>query len=172
MKVIDEKGRLFGKINLLDLVVLIFLVVIIAIIGSKVFNNPEQYSVSTEDNVKDMYVTIKCQGVPKGFYESIQEGDKLLAQNAYTGGTVYKVYEPTPAEYTGVDDNGQVVISEHPYLQDVVIELVTKQNIESPVLKINGQEVRTGLRIFFKTQKVESPATVLNISFEQPYETN
>lgn len=168
MKIIDDKGRLFGKVNLLDLFVIIFVVAIIAIIISKFTSNPESYSKSSDDNVKDMHVLIKAQGVPEGFYDSLQVGDKLLAQNAYTGGEIYNIVSVSPAEYTGVDDKGQVVISEHPYLKDVVVELVTKQNIDSPVLKVNGQEVRTGLKIFFKTQKVESPATVLSITFEEP----
>lgn len=168
MKIIDDKGRLFGKVNLLDLFVIIFVCAIIFVIASKFISNPEAYETNNGGNVEDMYVTLKCQGVPEGFYESLQVGDKLLAQNAYTGGEIYKIYDPTPAEYTGVDDKGQVVISNHPYLQDVVVELVTKQNVDSPVLKVNGQEVRTGLKIFFKTQKVESPATVLGISFGEP----
>ncbi len=168
MKIIDEKGRLFGKINLLDLVVVLFVVVIIGFIGSKLVSNPESYAVSQGDNVKKMYVTVKCQLVTDSFANSIQPGDKLLAQNAYTGGEVYSIDSIEPAEYTGVDDKGQVVISKHPYLKDVTVTLVTDQNIESPVLKVNGQEARVGVKIFFKTQKVESSSLIMDITFDEP----
>ncbi len=168
MKIVDEKGRLFGKVNLLDLVVVLFVVVVVGFIALKLVSNPESYAVSQSDNVKKMYVTVKCQLVTDGFANSIQPGDKLLAQNAYTGGTVHSIDSVTPAEYTGVDDKGQVVISSHPYLKDVVVTLVTDQNVESPVLKVNGQEARVGTKIFFKTQKVESSSLVMNISFDEP----
>ncbi len=166
MKLIDDKGKLFGLVNLLDLIVVIFIVVIVGVIGMKVVNNPESYAVDSADNIKNMYVTVRCQSVSDSFIESLEPGDKLLAQNAYTGGEVYEIGEITPAEYTGVDDNGNVVISEHPYLKDVYVTLVTEQNIDSPVLKINGQEARVGTKIFFKTQKVETPAMVMSIEFE------
>ena len=33
MKIIDEKGRLFGKINLIDLLVIVLVIAIIAAVG-------------------------------------------------------------------------------------------------------------------------------------------
>ncbi len=140
MKIIDDKGKLFGLINLLDLVVVLFVVVIALAVGSKLVSNPESYAISSSDNIKNMYVTVKCSGVTDELINNIEVGDRLMAQNAYTGGEVYAISEPTPMEYTGVNDNGEVVISEHPYLKDVYVTLVTEQNIESPVLKVNGQE--------------------------------
>ncbi len=168
MKLVDEKGKLFGFINLLDLVVAIFVIVVIGFIVSRLISNPESYAVGTSDNVKDMYVTVKCAGVTDAFIDSVEVGDQLLAQNAYTGGDVYSVSEPVPYEYTGVDDNGNVVISYHPYLKDVYITLHAEQNAENPVIKINGQEARVGMKIFFKTQKVESSALVTDIRFDEP----
>lgn len=173
MKIIDEKGKLFGKINLLDLFVLLFVLVIVFVIGKKLVTNPESYAMSDSDNVKKMYVTVKCSLVDDDFINNVEVGDKLIAQNAYTGGEVYKIEGVKPGEYTGVDDEGNVVISEHPYLKDFYVTLVTEQNIDSPVLKVNGQESRIGTKIFFKTQKVEAPAMVMDISFDEPsYELN
>ncbi len=167
MKLIDDKGKFFGKVNLLDLFIVLFIVAIIAMIGIKLVQNPESYAVNQGDNVKDMYVTVRCQGVTDEFIASIHQGDKLLAQNAYTGGEIYSVDKIVPSEYTGVNSDGKVVISEHPYLKDVFVTVVTKQNIESPVLKANGQEVRIGNRIFLKTQTVEVSSTVMNIKFDE-----
>ncbi len=163
MKLIDEKGKLFGLVNLLDLFIVLFVLVIVIAIGSKVVKNPESYAVNQGDNVKDMYVTVKCQAVTDEFINSIKKGDKLLAQNAYTGGEIYSVGEIVPSEYTGVNSDGQVIISEHPYLKDVYVTLVTEQNIDNPVLKANGQEVRIGNRMFLKTQTVEVSSIVMDI---------
>lgn len=168
MKFIDDKGRIFGKFNLLDLIVLVFIAVVVLAIGSKLISNPESYGVSSDSNVEDMYVTVKCQGVTQDFIDNIAVGDKLIAQNAYTGGEVYAISDSIPYEYTGVDDNGDVVLSQHPYLKDVYVTVATTQDTSSPILKANGQEVRIGTKIFFKTQKVEVPAMVMDIDFGQP----
>ncbi len=166
MKIIDDKGRFFGKINLLDLVVLIIIIIAVWVVGTKVVSNPESYNISQSNNVKDMYVTIKCQNVTDEFIEALQVGDRLVAQNAYTGGTIHKIHEPVKAIYSGYDSNGNVTLSEHPYHKDVLVTLVTKQDIDNPVIKVNGQEARIGSRIFFKTQKVEVSVMVMDIKFE------
>ena len=40
MKVLDEKGKLFGKINLIDLIVIVVLVLILAAVGWKLAGQP------------------------------------------------------------------------------------------------------------------------------------
>lgn len=168
MKIIDDKGRLFGKLNLLDFVIVAFIILVIGAIGIKLLQNPESYGVTSSTELEDMYVTIRCQAVTQDFIDSIEAGDKLIAQNSYTGGEVYNVSEGFPYQYTGINSEGEVVLSDHPTLQDVYITLKTEQNPDSPVFKANGQEVRIGIRMFFKTQKVEMTATVMDIDFDEP----
>ena len=40
MKIIDEKGRLFGKINLIDLLVLVLVVAVVLAVGWKPLGPP------------------------------------------------------------------------------------------------------------------------------------
>ncbi len=166
MKLVDDKGKLFGLVNLLDLFVVAFILVLVIAIGTKLVKNPESYAVNQGNNVKDMYVTVKCTAVTDELINNIKKGDKLLAQNAYTGGEIFSVGEILPSEYTGVNSDGQVIVSEHPYLKDVYVTLVTDQNIDTPVLKANGQEVRIGNRMFLKTQTVEVSSIVMDIEFQ------
>ncbi len=46
MKIIDEKGRLFGKINLIDLLVIVLVVAVVAAVGWKLVGKKAAASVS------------------------------------------------------------------------------------------------------------------------------
>ena len=56
MKIIDEKGRLFGKINLIDLLVIVLVVAVVAAVGWKLVGKKAAASVS--DNTHEMTFTV------------------------------------------------------------------------------------------------------------------
>ena len=47
MRIIDEKGRLFGKINVIDFLVILFLISLTPMFyyGYKIFNAPPRWSI-------------------------------------------------------------------------------------------------------------------------------
>ena len=50
MKIIDEKGRLFGKINLIDLLVLVLVVAVVLAVGWKLVGKKAAASVSNNNH--------------------------------------------------------------------------------------------------------------------------
>ena len=46
MKIIDEKGRLFGKINLIDLLVIVLVVAVVAAVGWKLVGKKAAASIT------------------------------------------------------------------------------------------------------------------------------
>ena len=50
MKIIDEKGRLFGKINLIDLLVLVLVVAVVLAVGWKLVGRKAAASVSNNNH--------------------------------------------------------------------------------------------------------------------------
>ena len=62
MKIIDEKGRLFGKINLIDLLVIVLVIAIIAAVGWKLVGKKAAASVS--DNTHEMTFTVLFEDQP------------------------------------------------------------------------------------------------------------
>ena len=63
MKLIDEKGRLFGKLNLIDLAVVVIVVVAVAAVAMKVFGN-KAVSAVTSQQVKLTYEVV-AEDVPQ-----------------------------------------------------------------------------------------------------------
>ena len=62
---IDEKGRLFGKVNIVDLIIVIIIIAAAAFIGMKLFG-PE----STTANTENVRITLFCEETPPSLQTS------------------------------------------------------------------------------------------------------
>lgn len=168
MKLIDEKGKIFGKLNVVDLIVA---VVIIALIGaaayrltSKRINANGETPLSQE---QEIYVTLFASLVVPEVADNLKEGDKLVANNRFTNGEVVSV-KSEPADYVGVNSDGVAVHSKHPLWKDVTVVIKDTVNPSSVLLKAGNQEVRVGYTFILKTQTVETNTRIRKIEFERP----
>ncbi len=167
---IDKQGRLFGKLNIIDLIVFIIVVALIAAIGvrftSKKLNqgggNPaktEQYCYVT------LFSSLVVPEVGDQLKADMEAGEHLVANNSFTDAEIVSV-EVAPAAYVGTNINGEAVYSEHPLWKDVTVVVKEKVNPSSVILKVGNQEVRVGNAYILKTQKVETNCRIRGIEFK------
>ena len=97
--------------------------------------------------------------------EGLKEGDKLVANNAFTDAEVVSV-DVAPAAYVGTNSEGKAVYSEHPLWKDVTVVVKEKVNPKSVILKVGNQEVRVGYSYILKTQTVETNCKIRGIEFK------
>jgi hypothetical protein len=71
MKIIDEKGKLFGFINIIDLAVLLVILLVIAGVIVK-FVLPEKGTVERVDTSKRYNVVVKCPEVSENAILNIE----------------------------------------------------------------------------------------------------
>ena len=166
MKILDRKGRLFGKINIVDL----FVVLIVVLLACGLIYKKTSKSVNSAQggaNAPDeyCYVTLYCNQMVPEFSKSISIGDHMVANGKFTDATIVAVNEE-PAAYVGYDDNGKAVLSQHPLWKDVTVVIKEKISPNPVIRKVGEQEVRVGYQYIFKTQKVESGAKVRRVEFE------
>ena len=162
MKIINEKGKLFGIINIVDLAVVLIIVLIAGALGYKLLGSKLS---ANESAKRTILVTVKCPKAPETAALAIKPGDKILSGTGYTNGTVESVrYES--AKDTAVTADGKVITTEDPLLKDIYVVIQMKENPADPVLKLGNQEVRIGKDIFFKTQRVEIVSTVYNVEVQ------
>lgn len=164
-KIIDEKGRLFGKINIVDLAVIVIIIAVIAVVVIRL--NSQRMNARSENPLSDqetVYVTLTSSLVVPEIAESIKPGDKLVANNHFTTGEVVSV-ESVPASYVSNNSEGKAVLSEHPLWKDLTIVIKDKVDPSSVILKAGEQEVRVGYSYIFKTQTVETNCKIRGIDF-------
>ncbi|MBQ9604315.1 MAG: DUF4330 domain-containing protein [Firmicutes bacterium] len=166
MKVIDNKGRILGKLNIVDLfVILVIVALAAAVIYKKTSSRVNTPGVGADAADQYCYVTLYCNQMVPEVSKTISIGDHMVANGKYTNAEIVAVNEQ-PATYVGYDDNGKAVLSQHPLWKDVTVVIKEKISPNSVILKVGEQEVRVGYQYIFKTQRVESGAKIRRVEFE------
>ncbi|HEY3368912.1 MAG TPA: DUF4330 domain-containing protein [Symbiobacteriaceae bacterium] len=95
MSVIDNKGRLFGKINLLDLVVVVAVIAVAGRYGYKHFM-PKQSAVTGQD--QNVEIVVKISKISQSTVDGLKVGDEILdsPSNTILGKVVKKEAQPSP----------------------------------------------------------------------------
>lgn len=166
MKVIDEKGKLFGIINPVDLIVVVLILSVIGGFGYRMVSSKLNANGGTPfSKEKEAYVTLYANLVTPEVAESIKVGDKLVANNQYTNAEVVDV-KVEPAAYVSPNSEGRAVKSDHPLWKDVTITVKDVVNPANVILKVGEQEVRVGYSFVFKTQTVEANSKIRGIELK------
>lgn len=162
MKVIDEKGKLFGFINIIDLLVIVIIVLLVAG-GYKraVKTKPEMV---TKD--KDALVVVEIPEVRKATVDAIDVGDELYHydKGEYFGKIIDKKVEnyKEPVE----SGDGRWILSEVPEKYNVILT-VEGSAVETPnFIKIGGEEIRVGTQFKMKSKKVAFMGTIFEVNVE------
>jgi len=163
MKIIDEKGKLFGLINIIDLSVVLVVLLVIGGIAYK--------SIQTEtdgEDIRNVLVTVKCtylksEAIPKAF----KKGDRLVASNAFVPDAFIEDVSYYTSDYGAETDDGRVVAAKHPLLTDAIITIKAKVNVSGPIMKIGPQEIRIGSTYLVKTSNAEAYGIVESITILQ-----
>lgn len=149
MKWMDEKGRLFGKVNLFDLLVLLALIAVVAAVGMKLVSarNEAQLAKSTKTYV----VTVKVPGAEPTLVDAFGRDNRIYYDTiGYVNATIEAV-RAEPASVTLPNAEGQAVLSQDPYLVDVYVDPKVEDISGDQLLKIATTAVQVGSELYLKT---------------------
>lgn len=166
MKIINEKGKLFGLINIIDLVIILCVVLVGAAVVYK-FAAPAATDVIAPKS--DMIVTMRVRGAMDYLDAEVTKltpGTRLVAGSDYIADAEVVSVESVPYLAAVTTADGKVVTAEDPQKSDLIITVRSKQNKNDPILKIGTQEVRLGRGFIFKTQTVEVNAIIETVEFD------
>ncbi|MEG2420919.1 MAG: DUF4330 domain-containing protein [Oscillospiraceae bacterium] len=161
MKMVDEKGKLFGKINIIDLLILILLVAALALVGWKIIGNRNMANIG--ETTKITYVA-RVNGVEKTIADEVLKyvdkasgkKDQLMANGEMLDAYVTDVTTVPHLNYN-TDAQGNVVIvsDQGPDAREDLFFTVEAE-VENPIVnKVGTQEVRTGKNHIVKTANFE-----------------
>ncbi len=149
MKMMDEKGRLFGKINLFDLLVILAVLVVIAGVGYKLLSNKNDAEKASNTT---LYVaTIRCAAVEPGFADALKKDDRLFFDlDNYVNAKIVAVREEKALISTPTT-NGALVLAEDPRLLDVSVDIAIDDVNGDGLLKVGRYSVGVGGKFAIKT---------------------
>ncbi len=162
MKLINEKGKLFGLINLVDLVCLLLVVLVLGGVGWKLLGPKVEEAVAPTTT---MVSTFRIRGAYDYTLKWLAENDLVGQQLVMGTGYVDDAYitsiryEPYIIQDTTADGE-PVDVDFGESRQDVLITVESKIAKNAAILKIGTQEVRTGRTFTLKTRTFEMSVLV------------
>ena len=170
--IIDNKGKLFGKINIVDLVVV--LVLVVAVLGvvltktklddAKIMSNDSNMLIQSSAELDTLEIKLKVKEVRDVTRDAIIVGDDvyLMTNDRFLGTVVRVESEPAVREVSG--DNGVVYRAEVPQRYDVTIVVETEgKKKEEGYYTGNNTQILYGREMGIKTSTIQTIPTVAGI---------
>jgi len=160
----NGKGRLFGRINIVDLLIVLILVSIAAGAYMFFFGGSDKQVLETSKVVYDFEIT----NVNKDFVDAITPGDPI--RDSTRGNELGTVVSKTSRNATMLNEdliNGRYVIAEVPDAYDVVITIEANGNITPANIIVGGAEVKVGKKFFIKGKGYANQGFVTKITLAE-----
>ena len=155
MKIINEKGKLFGIINVVDLVVLLAVVCVFGAIIWQLLGDRVNDALSEQT---EMTLVVSIAGSHPDLVEEIIRqdlvGEKLVTGNQYLDAYISDVWLEDYVMQLETAD-GRLVDAVDPTKKDIMIEIKSTVAKDTASPKIGSQEVRAGRTYIVKTQTFE-----------------
>ena len=163
MALIDKKGRLFGKVNIVDLIIILVILSLIGGIYFVFFGGSDKQVVETSKIVYEFEIT----NVNKDFFDAITPGDPI--RDNIRGNEIGTVVSKVFRKATMLNEdliNGKYVIVEVPDAYDVVITIEGKANITPANIIVGGAEIKIGKKFSIKGKGYANQGFVTKITLE------
>lgn len=167
MKLINEKGKLFGLINVIDLLVLVALLLAAVGIGWKVMSGTQ--TAQAPKNAITVTYTARAKNVPDYMRESYQAFDgelplALVSNTEYLGYATLDKVEVLPSLVAATDSSGTVSRREDPGMIDVVFTCTAEVSSDTAIMTVGTQEIRIGALHTVKTRYFEASTTIESLT--------
>lgn len=151
MKIIDEKGRLFGKINVFDfLVILVFIFSIpVFYFGNRLFNRSR---LAVPSKYIEFEKVVKIEKVKPDILKLIQVGDSEVDDKGETIGIITWLGKSKPYQYSFEGGSGQSILKEDYELREVYAKLKLKAGVRNNNLFYKDKQILVDSPIEFKTK--------------------
>lgn len=160
MKIINEKGKLFGIINIIDLTVLIVLALIIVGGAKRMKSKP---IVSNESS--KAIITYEVSDIRMVSVENIVVGDPIYHydKGVYIGDIIEVEHKPF---LEPVEGNGEWINAEVPEKYVAVFKVEADVRDNPDVIIAGGEQTRVGAQFRLKNKRIAFFGTVLEVDVQ------
>ncbi|MCT4542485.1 MAG: DUF4330 domain-containing protein [Vallitalea sp.] len=149
MKIINKKGKLFGLINIIDLLTIILIISLV--LGAFYKFKGDDMNVLTSNKTKEMEYVVRLIPNYEEYFTKYQVGDIIVEDKRELDGTITNI--SIEDYYTSVEDeNGNVSLQIHPYFKQAFITIKATVTDKEPIYKLGKQEIRVGCSNFVTTK--------------------
>jgi len=154
LKIIDEKGRLFGKINIIDFIVVVFLINLLPMVyfGYKIFTRSP---VKTTKDKEFVQLEFECRFIKLSpdRLQLISVGDKEFDREGNILGEIINLGRISSYTYQLDIGNMQQISKEDKFLKEIAAKISVQAEVKGSNIYYQGQTVTTGTPFEFTTNK-------------------
>jgi hypothetical protein len=158
MTIIDNEGRLFSKINLLDAIIILFLCLILVWVGVKV-----AHRYTTVKEYDHYLIKVKAPNLEETIAQSIKKDDIITTPNGAYFGLILDEPQITPTSVYVTTPEGVLVSRTQPKLKDATFTLQVRVPKGSAVIRYGNQTMKSGATGFIETARTKYTILVLSI---------
>lgn len=158
--IVNKEGKLFGKINIIDILVVLALLVAAFGIYTRFFVSNEKVATAS----KHIEYTMKVEGVRRGTVDALQNYSPI--SNAATGAGVGEIINVTYTDATKNVEalNGSMRLSKLPERYDVYVTVRVDGNVNpSGYYTASNEAISAGSKYVFMSKYAKTTGTVTEI---------
>ena len=157
---IDEKGKLFGKVNLLDLFLLIVIVAVVAVAGLYFANRPK-----AAETLPITY-TLEIQNKEDSYFDHVYEGE--IVTDTITGVPVGVISGFTKKPAQVITQAGDELILVSPEgRSDGYVEISVDANVSGSDIITNDIPIKIGRGVTFRSETVSMPGYIVDMEYDE-----
>ena len=160
MKLINKEGKVFNRINVLDLVFVAVIAFLIFLSVIKMMGK-DLDDISLNSEIRTIQVQVSVV-MDKGYLDTIRVGDRLGETKQYLEAYIESV-EIHPVDVTLIDSEGVPVTSRDPLREKAVVIFKATIPYENMSYKLGKQELRQGKIIFLESDFYRYSAQIESI---------
>jgi len=164
MKLINEKGKLFGIINVVDLAVLVIVIVAVLAVAFRITGGDIKTPVPVQQ--KKVTVTLLATAKRDYMFTAFKKGDQLMYGKLFVPDAYIEEVELVPSMVNVPLPSGEMVAAPDPLCKDIIIKVTAKAEEGESVLKIGNSEIRVGATYVLSTQNAQAACYVTAIEYE------
>ena len=155
MQIIDEKGRLFGKVNVIDSLVILFLLCILPAFyfGYKILTKKSVVVETSKIEFVEIETDCRFIKLRPEVLKLISVGDEELDENGEVRGEIIGLGQSVPHKYELDIGQGQKIIKEDSILKEVEARLKLKTEVKQGNIYYKDKAIKIGLPLEFETNK-------------------
>ncbi|HHY16559.1 MAG TPA: DUF4330 domain-containing protein [Firmicutes bacterium] len=164
MRFLDEKGRIFGRVSIIDFAVIIVLVAGAVWFGYSMFARNLKTDVAARQ--QDTEIVVVTTGIRSTTGEAIAKGGKIFEFK--TGACIGEITDVKvePTHVWLVEGDGKWVMTESKDRVDAFVTIHGTARIGENVITMNGVEIRVGGSLSLKTKFAAFQGYVMTMDLE------
>jgi hypothetical protein len=164
-RIVDSRGRLFGKINLIDLAVLIGLL-LIGLEGYGFLFEKRNVPVRVREESRTVLVTIEIPNKPLWFSRAITVGDRETDEKNFPIGIILEK-ETSPVTSLTWRPGGKSLLIKNPSREDIFLKLELRAIVVKGDLLFKNAKLKIGNRLVLETKTILLEGVITHVQLDK-----